>query len=206
MQQGIESASFRCTPILFLQYPFWPMHNSTAACSHFITRGIHNASKLMLLVNQILIFESIRDRSTDAKLSLASFAFAVVRRQHGRVEQRQISALFSPSSIMEGFHCQDDKYERLLRLCPPDAIHLSLQLLVVLFSNVFARLLQMSDRLRFITYDISGYESSNRHIWSEPRLVVDDLLLGSASIDYDQRLDAMFNTDNTGEMFFIQGR
>jgi hypothetical protein len=43
------------------------------------------------------------------------------------------------------------------------------------------------------------------HIWSKPKPVINDVILSNADIDYSRKIDAIFNTDNSGEIFFVQG-
>jgi hypothetical protein len=58
-----------------------------------------------------------------------------------------------------------------------------------------------------VSYNLSSHLSHQPEssTWSKVKQLSEDTLLGQAEIDYKKSLNAMFNTDNEGEIFFIQG-
>ncbi len=66
-----------------------------------------------------------------------------------------------------------------------------------------------SGKSQYISLNIDSLinkdHETNQDIWSKPKPVTNDLILSNADIDYSQKIDAIFNTDNSGEIFFVQG-
>ncbi len=66
-----------------------------------------------------------------------------------------------------------------------------------------------SGKSQYISLNIDSLinkdQEINEDIWSKPKPVTYDLILSSADIDYSRKIDAIFNTDNSGEIFFVQG-
>jgi hypothetical protein len=63
-----------------------------------------------------------------------------------------------------------------------------------------------SGESQYISLDIKSLiNKEDVHIWSEPKPVINDVILSNANIDYSQKIDAIFNADNSGEIFFVQG-
>jgi len=63
-----------------------------------------------------------------------------------------------------------------------------------------------SQSTNYISLNITSLLSEDkRYLWSEPKSISSDVLLSDINIDYSKPIDAIFKTDNNGEIFFIQG-